>query len=414
LKGDFADDFRVIQSNSAVSAQKVDNGWLIDAGRLPPYSISTLEVIDEALPIGAGIVSALVASPTLLENRYLRVELNDQGDIGRIFDKRCAREVIVEGKVANQFQLFEDRPRTPDAWDIDIFYDDKVWFADPAASITVKENGPLRASVEIQRAIFGSQITQTISLYRNSPLIVFDTKVDWVERNVLLKVAFPIEVLSPHATYEIQWGNVERATHINTSWDWAKFETCAHKWVDLSEGGYGVSLINDCKYGHDIHKNVIRLTLLRGTSDPDPKADLGFHNFSYALLPHQGSWDETTLAYAYAFNDPAFVAPCEKTADSSPSSGSRWAGNSLIQTSSPNIIIETIKVAEDGQGIIIRLYESMRVRDLIRVQTMTPIVAAWRTDLLENNLETMQFTGNTIDLPVDPFEIITLRIILEK
>jgi alpha-mannosidase len=227
-------------------------------------------------------------------------------------------------------------------------------------------------------------------------------------------VAFPVEVLSPHATYEIQWGNVERATHKNTSWDWAKFETCAHKWVDLSEGGYGVSLINDCKYGHDIHNNVIRLTLLRGTTDPDPTADLGLHNFSYALLPHPGSWDETTLAYAYALNDPSFVAPCEKKADTSRSSDIRWAGNSLVQTRSPNIIIETIKMAEDGQGIIIRLYESMRIRGQVKVETMTPVVAAWRTDLLENNLKSMQFIDNTITLPVDPFEIITLRIILEK
>ena len=115
----------------------------------------------------------------------------------------------------------------------------------------------------------------------------------------MLKVAFPVDILSPQATYEIQWGNVQRPTHRNTSWDWARFESCAHKWVDLSEGDYGVSLLNDCKYGHDIHDNVMRLTLLRGPTMPDPAADYGEHHFTYSLFPHAGGWDERTQAAAY-------------------------------------------------------------------------------------------------------------------
>ncbi|MCK4490554.1 MAG: alpha-mannosidase, partial [Anaerolineales bacterium] len=255
---------------------------------LPPYSITPLPLdLPDTKPTGE-----LICQKDLLENEFLRVELNKTGDITRIYDKKAEREVLPEGAVANQWIAFEDRPLNWDAWDIDIFYDDKSWLAEPASSIKVIEGGPLRGTLEISRKILSSSYTQRISLAHNSPRLDFETDINWQERKVLLKAAFPVDILSPTATYEIQWGNVQRPTHHNTSWDWARFETAAQKWVDLSEGGYGVSLLNDCKYGHDIHQNIIRLTLLRGTTAPDPDADLGDHKFSYSLLPHQGSWDE--------------------------------------------------------------------------------------------------------------------------
>ena len=212
--------------------------------------------------------------------------------------------MLAGGGVANQFQAFEDRPKDFDAWDIDIYYDDKTYYAEPAASIQLVEAGPLRWTVEVKRKILNSEVTQRISLRHNSPRLDFDTTINWCERHIMLKVAFPVEVFSPVATYEIQWGNVQRPTHRNTSWDWARFETCAHKWVDLSEGDYGVSLLNDCKYGHDIHDNVIRLTLLRSPTMPDPMADFGEHHFTFSLYPHRGGWDERVQAEAYALNDP--------------------------------------------------------------------------------------------------------------
>ena len=168
------------------------------------------------------------------------------------------------------------------------------------------------ATLEIRRRILHSDYVQRISLAHNSPRLDIDTTIDWRERHVLLKVAFPVDVLTPTATYEIQWGNVERPTHRNTSWDWARFETCAQKWVDLSEGGYGVSLLNDCKYGHDIHDNVMRISLLRSPTMPDPEADQGEHRFVYSLLPHADRWNETTVAAAYALNDPLLVVAGER------------------------------------------------------------------------------------------------------
>ena len=177
--------------------------------------------------------------------------------------------------------------------------------------IEVVESGPLRATLEIRRRILHSEYVQRISLAYNQPRLDFDTHVNWSERHILLKVAFPVDILTPVATYEIQWGNVQRPTHRNTSWDWAGFETCAQKWVDLSEGDYGVSVLNDCKYGHDIRDNVMRISLLRSPTMPDPEADQGEHHFVYSLFPHTGNWNETTIAAAYALNDPLIVYAAE-------------------------------------------------------------------------------------------------------
>ncbi len=390
------------EDGTSVPTQPTADGTWIAAGELPPFSVTPLSVVESNTP---PFDTNLAVTPTLLENDYLRVELNDDGDIVRIYDKANQREVLPAGAVANQFQAFEDRPLTFDAWDVDIFYDDKIWTADPAASVRVTESGPLRAMLEIQRRVLHSEIVQRVSLTHNRPRLDFDTTVDWQERCTLLKVAFPVEVLAPVATYEIQWGNVQRPTHHNTSWDWARFETCAQKWVDLSEGGYGVSLLNDCKYGHDVRDNVMRISLLRGTTLPDPQADFGQHRFIYSLLPHAGSWDETTIAAAYALNDPLIVAEGQRSggAENKPQSV-------FISVDRPNVVIETVKQAEDGDGIIVRLYESQRRRGPVTLNVGFELAAAWRTNLLEENQAALNPSGNSVTLSLRPYEIVTLRL----
>jgi alpha-mannosidase len=269
------------------------------------------------------------------------------------------------------------------------------------------ESGVLRQTVEIKRKIMNSEVTQRISLQHNSPRLDFDTSVQWNERHTLLKVAFPVDVLATQATYEIQWGNVQRPTHRNTSWDWARFETCAHKWVDLSEGDYGVSLLNDCKYGHDIHGNVIRLTLLRSPTIPDPVADFGGHRFVYSLLPHRGPWSEITQREAYLLNDPIIVyQPAAR-----PGWGQAARLDSLVSTDAPNVILETIKRAEDGQGIILRLYESHRKRGPVKVRTGFNLEAAWVTNLLEENESALSFENNSLQIDLKPYQIVTLRLL---
>jgi alpha-mannosidase len=400
-----------------IYVQPVERGLLLDAGELPPYSVTPLTVLasppasDPQSPI-----PSLTATPSLLENDLLRVEFNASGDIIRIYDKAAKRDVLPTGASANQFQAFEDRPRTPDAWEIDIYYDDKIWLAEPAESVQVIERGPLRAALRVDRRIHDSRVTQHISLAQHSPRLDFDTTVQWNERHTMLKVAFPVDVLSPMATYEIQWGNVQRPTHRNTSWDWARFEVCAQKWVDLSEGGYGVSLLNDCKYGHDIQDNVIRLTLLRSPTDPDPNADLGEHRFIYSLLPHPGIWDEFTVSQAYALNDPLLVwaATREKTGDKE----RRTEGETLaigdlsfVRVDPANVVIETIKQAEDGRGLIVRLYESQRRRGDFTLTTGFSLAEAWRTNLLEENQERLDVEEHGLRSSIRPYQIVTLRLL---
>jgi len=377
-------------------------GNISESGKLLPYSITPLLEQNNTTAPGE-----LVGKKNLLENEYLRVEFNSAGDITRIFDKLAQRDVLPEGTLANQWIAFEDRPLNWDAWDIDIFYDDKKWLAEPASSIKIIEKGPLRATLEIKRQILSSSYTQRVSLDHNSVRLDFDTEIDWQERKILLKAAFPVDVLSPTATYEIQWGNVERPTHHNTSWDWARFETAAQKWVDLSEGQYGVSLINDCKYGHDIHGNTIRLTLLRGTTAPDPEADLGKHSFKYSLFPHQGSWDENTVKQAYLVNNPLLVWEGDKKA------GTKVEPFSLVSVDQPNLVIETIKKAQDGKGLIIRIYESQRSRGLFTLQTGFPVEKAFRTNILEENQDSLSVEGNQITGTYKPYQIITILVIPE-
>ncbi len=393
---------------SPVPVQPVEGGLLLDVGELPPYSVTPL-FSGPSTPNLQPATSDLSATPTSLENANLRVELNAAGDITRIYDKLNGREVLPAGVLANQFQAFEDRPINPDAWDIDIFYDDKLWLAEPADSVRVVESGPLRATLEVQRRILNSEYVQRISLAHNSPRLDFDTTIQWRERHVLLKMAFPVDVLSPQATYEIQWGNAQRPTHRNTSWDWARFEVCAQKWVDLSEGGYGVSLLNDCKYGHDIRDNVMRLSLLRSPTTPDPEADQGQHQFAYSLLPHSGGWDERTIAEAYALNDPLIAWTAQKASTDHASRFTHHA--SLVSADHPNIVIETIKQAEDGRGVIVRLYESQRRRGQFTLNTAFPLAAAWRTNLLEENQERLQVSDCQLRLFIKPYQIVTLRLL---
>lgn len=396
--------------DTVVTVQPTVNGTWIDAGTLAPFSFTALSIHDGT---SARQQTNLTATTSMLENDYVRVDFDESGDITQIYDKQNQRNVTPPESIANQFQAFEDRPLNWDAWDIDIFYDDKMWTAEPAQSIEVTENGPLRATLEIRRRILQSDFIQHISLCYNSPQIDFDTTIQWRERHILLKVAFPVEILAPLATYEIQWGNVQRPTHRNTSWDWARFETCAQKWVDLSEGDYGVSLLNDCKYGHDIHGNIMRISLLRAPTMPDPEADQGEHHFAYSLLPHGGAWNEQTIAAAYALNDPLLLF--EKCEDGSLHQQVGQLGDlsdkSIIAADPANIVIETIKEAEDGRGIIVRFYESQRQRGRVTLTTAFPIREAWQTNLLEEDQTSIQVDGQQIDLDVTPYEIVTVRIV---
>ena len=243
-----------------------------------------------------------------VDNGILRVTWDSDGLLTSVWDQEVGREVLAPGRSGNLLQLHEDTPKAFDAWDVDRSYLDRVTDLVEVESIEIVERESLRAGVRFVRRFGGSTITQTMRLAAGSRRLEFHTEVDWRERHRFLKVAFPVAIRSSRATYEIQHGHIERPTVANTSWDEARFEVCAHRWADLSEAGYGVALINDCKYGYDIRGDVMRLSLLRGPGYPDPEADLGMHRFAYALLPHPGDFREAgVVEQAEAFNLPLTI-----------------------------------------------------------------------------------------------------------
>ena len=404
-----ADERLESSDGKPVATQAVPDGTWISAGRLPPLGLASLIRRRGPAPPSApnAVGPGVGVTESTLENEVLVVELNGAGDVVRVLDKRNSREVIPPGRIANEFQAFEDRPLSWDAWDVEIYFDDKLWTADAARSIEVIESGPLRGTIEVRRRILGSDYVQRISLAHNSARLDFETDMEWREEHVLLKVAFPVDVLSPVATYDIQWGHIQRPTHRNTSWDWARFESCAHKWADLSEDDYGVSLLNDCKYGHDVYEDVIRLTHLRSPSMPDPVADRGRHRFAYSLLPHTAGL-AATIAAGYALNDPTIVFESRRAENGPAGAPERW---SFISTDFPSAVVETVKGAEDGRGIIVRLYESLRRRGRVNLTTSFLVAEARRADLLERDGDPVEVRGHTVSFDVRPFEIVTLRLI---
>lgn len=394
-----------LRTNTALVTQAVEGGLLVDVPALAPYSVLGLgESTNPAATQSGSVTAKSEGKAYILENAVLRVELNQGGDITRIYDKEAGRDVLAQGETGNTLLAFEDRPMNYDAWDIDIFYEDRTEKVEGVESISPIENGPLRAGLEIRRTYRSSRIHQKIYLCHDSKRLDFDTWIDWHDSHILLKAAFPVDVLNPLASFDVQWGNVQRPTHRNTSWDWGRFETCAHKWADLSEGDYGVALLNDCKYGYDIHNNVLRLSLLKSATSPDAHADQGEHFMTYSLLPHRGDWRENVIPEAYALNDPLILRRVQGGAGSN-------EGAAFVSVDQPNIVIETVKQAEDGNGVIVRMYEDHRNRGTVTLTAGFDIAGAHHANLLEENQAALEVSGRQVRLSYRPYEIITLRLV---
>jgi alpha-mannosidase len=351
---------------------------------------------------GAEHVEPVSVSGRTLENGLLRVSWDERGLLTSIFDKEAGREVLSRGAAGNLFQLHDDNPRNWDAWDVDLEYKKSHQDLVELDSAEVEMAGPLRAAVRFTRSFGASRLEQRMVLDAASRVIRFETDVEWQEEHKFLKVAFPVDVHSPRATYEIQFGHVERPTHANTSWDVARFEVCAHRWADLGEAAYGVALLNDCKYGHDISGSVMRLSLLRAPTHPDPHADRGKHRFTYALMPHPGDFRAAgVIAAAEDLNAPLRVVR------GAGASGAR----SLLEVDSPQVVVEAIKKAEDSDAIVIRLYESWGGRCATRLRTSLPATKAFLCDLLERDRAELPVRDGAINLELGPFKILTLKLV---
>ncbi len=343
----------------------------------------------------------LIASPELLENDRLRIQFTPDGAISSIFDKEHQREVLSPGTLANRLALYHDEG---DAWDFPIHYDERPPHYFKLVEATARIDGP-QVAVEQQYHFGQSTLRQQIVLLEGSRRIDFVTSIDWREQNKMLRTSFPVAIAASEATCDIQFGSIKRPTHRNTSWDMARYEICAHKWVDLSQSDYGVALLNDSKYGHKILENVLDLNLLRSPGYPDPQADRAYHEFTYALYPHAGNHIIGKVIQAgYELNVPLRVLAGK------PNSDVIVPGAAFAQVDAENVIIETIKKAEESDDIILRLYEATGATIRTTLTLSANLGAAWKTNLLEELEEKLPTGQSTVELLLQPFEILTLRV----
>lgn len=332
------------------------------------------------------------------------VTFDEFWQITSIYDKKNQREVIKSGCVANEIRIFADHPDVYDNWEWQPYSIDKYKTLKDVESVELVNDG-IRRGIKFVRPYKQSKITQTVWFYDDIAKIDFDTVADWHQHHIMVKAAFPVDINSDKATYEIQFGTVERPTHKNTSWDKAKFEVCAQKYADLSEGGYGVSIINDCKYGHDIHNGVMTISLLKCGTYPNPEADQGEIPFVYSLCPHAGRLDESdTAKLAYYLNYP--MTAIKATGDSS----TLPETFSAITLDRDNVICETIKETEDGNDTIIRLYEFKNSKSHLNIKTGFKFEKAYLCDLSENEISELPVENGVIKTDIGGFEILTVKL----
>jgi len=359
------------------------------------------------------IEEGVTATAKMLENEFLRIEFNRFGEIASCLDKTTGQELAASPM--NSFRMYKDVPRWLEAWDIDTPYKLAPVPLPEKARIEVASAGseppqsprlpqsPLAGVLRISRRLGNSQMTQHVWLRRGSRRIEFHTRIDWHEKHRMLKVNFPTAIHANEALHEIQFGHISRPNHASRPFDADRFEVCNHKWTALVEQNRGAGVLNDCKYGVNVESGSINLTLLRSTKAPDESADLGVQEFVYAFYAWAGSFFESDLVReGYELN--VAVLPVAGAAGAVPQ-------DSLFQLDAPNVIIETVKPAEDGSGdIIVRLYESKRAATRCRLTTSLPVAAVFETDMLENDCRELSAYYEAIALEFRPFEIKTLRL----
>lgn len=361
--------------------------------------------VSESIPGNVAKADRMIRSLCEVETPFFRVRLNEKGQFISLYDRINEREVIPEGTVANRIVSYEDIPHNYDAWDINHYYTEKSWEIDAVSEIEITENGPVRACLKITRNYLSSIIVQHLYFYRDLPQIDIRNEIDWNESHILLRDYFPVDIHTDEAVFEIQYGNVKRPTHCNTSWDQAKFEVLCHKWLDVSEEGYGVSILNESKFGCSVKNGVIGLTMLKSATYPNPDADREHHAFTYAICPHAGDFRQgRTVAKAYMLNNP-LLAVRKKT-----SGGILPERFSTAWAEEDHVTIEVIKKAIDGDGTILRLYETDNRRGKVTLHVSGHYTKAWETNLLEKKEKELTIRENLIEIFIMPYEIMTIRL----
>ncbi len=394
----------VVDGDTALPTQTcADGSGLFTLGAVPPKGFKRFRAVS-----GNDKAVTAVIEGKCFETACYQLIFDEKMQFASLYDKTAARHVLKAGQAGNQLMSYEDRPHNYDAWDLNNYYTQHAWPIDNVESWRVTENGAVRCVIEINRHYLDSKVTQRVILYANSPRIDFENSWDWHQAHLFVKALFPVDVLAVDATYEIQYGHVKRPTHFNTSWDFARFEVCHHKWLDLAEDGYGVSLLNDCKYGASVHDGVIGLSLLKSATYPNPAADKEQHVFTYALLPHSGSWQEAgVLAQACGLNNPAQAYVKDNEGGSLPGSFS------LVHSSQAGAVIEAVKQAEDSDALIVRVYEAYGRRTRAALDFALPLAQASECNLMEEEDVTLAHGSHHLDFELKPFEIKTFKLFWE-
>jgi len=389
----------VLSSDAKTNTYKL----LVDVKDIPSMGYEVLHVASGAKPL----VSDLKASGTTMENAELRVVVDPAtGCITSLFDKKANFESLAKGACGNQLQTFKDTPKDYDAWNIDPGALDHMTPIETVDSVVMVEKGPMCAIIRVSRTWQSSKFVQDITLYAGADTVDVVNDIDWHETHVLLKAAFPVAASGPMATYEIPYGNIERPTTRNNTWEQARFEVPAMRWADLGDSQHGFSLINESKYGYDAKDNVLRLSLLRSPTWPDPEADRGHHHFSYALYPHAGTWKQARTERAgYEYNYRLRAMQVESHTGGLP------AEHSYLSVAPENVVLTAVKKAEDDNGLIFRVFEWAGKQSEVIFTVPPGATAATETNLMEKTVGTsLPLSGDKVTIPIHPYEILSIRV----
>ncbi len=385
-------------NDNPLCVQSTDADNVVSAA-VPSVGFATIHRADAKPCDTAGTRCGVTAEAGMLENNLIRVTFNASGEMTSVVDKATGRETLAG--LGNEFKMFKDVPTNFDAWDIDSMYEDQPVALSSEATVEVLTSGMLVGKLKITRTLNNSTLTQTVTLRRDSRRVEFDTTIEWAERHKLLKVGFDTNIHANEAVHEIQFGHVTRPNHRSRQYDFDRFEVPNHKWTALAEARRGAAVLNDSKYGVNVLGGTINLTLLRAPVAPDDQADLGTQQFVYAFY----AWDGCDLADSglvregYELNIPLTVT------------GGAAGNASLLSVDAENIIIETVKPAEDGSGdLIVRAYEAMRSATRCTLSAGFAVTRAVETDMLEVGDTPVEVADNAMTLEFRPFEVKTLRL----
>jgi alpha-mannosidase len=360
--------------------------------------------------------STLKATSSTLENEFIRLKIDARtGCLTSLFDKRSQTEALAPAETdsggpkkfacGNLLQAFHDLPKQWDAWNIDADFEDQHWDLDSADDVKLTESGPLRAVIEIKKHFQNSTFIQDVTMYPGVPRVDVKMQADWHEKHILLKVAFPLSAHNSKATFEIPYGSIERPTTRNTPAEKAEFEVPAMRWADISDDKHGFSLLNDSKYGYDAKGNVLRLSLLRSPAWPDPHADEGHHEFTYALYPHGGDWRAAqTVRRGYELNYKLLTRQTDNHQGALP------GAHSFVTVQAENVILTAMKKAETDNSVILRFYEWAGKDSDVKITVPPGAHSAADADLMERPIGDLTLQGDTISVHAKPFEIKTIKI----